>query len=252
MYTGANGSIYFRTATSGTPVEGIEIAYNGTVTLANNTTTIVVGGLMTHSASGVSGPCASFENSGDNAANRGIRIRCGKNTPTANADCVWSYLNDGDNDAVAYIGYSTSSPYAAFYSASDRRFKENWKDSEVKALDAICHLKFREFDYSAKIEGTEIPSPHAKRPHQDIGLIAQEVPPKLRHIVSEDKDGYLMIAPAALTLHMAKAIRELRDRGDVVIAEAVARAEAAEARVAVLEAQAATFEARIAALEAAK
>jgi hypothetical protein len=172
----------------------------------------------------VSNNAASVTNSAGGAVAEGLHIRCGATTPASNSDCVWLKFFPPSGLPLAYVGYNTASPYAAFYAASDARFKTKIKDSAVKALDAICGLRFRQYDHSATIANSGKANPLAKQPHQELGLVAQEVPAELSHIVATDQDGYLSIAPGGLTYHLAKAVQELE-----------ARVAALTARVAVLE-----------------
>jgi len=145
------------------------------------------------------GRVARFVNDGNNVDRYGIVIECGLDSPASNSDCRWIDLRDGDATAVSYIGYSTSSPYAAFYSSSDERLKKNIKLSKVKALNVISKLKLYSFDWI-----------NDKRPSQKISFVAQQVESVLPEMVATDKDGYKSVSESVLIKYLVRAVQELK------------------------------------------
>jgi hypothetical protein len=128
-----------------------------------------------------------------------LLLQGGEDTPTTNGDIRWIQLNDGDAGALTYIIYTTTSPYAAFSAISDARVKENIKDTSINGLDIINNIKLREFDFIDR-----------KKPHQKIGLIAQELLNVYPECVAYDKEVDLYnVAESPLLLPLIKAVQEI-------------------------------------------
>ena len=140
---------------------------------------------------------ARFHNDGNAAARYGVAVWAGKDTPTVNSDCRWVYLMAGSGGAWSYIGYSTSTPYAAFYAASDQRLKENIKPTEVSALDKINALEICSFDWKDR-----------SRPSQTMGFIAQQVQEVIPEMIAEEEDGILSVTESPLVKYLVKAMQE--------------------------------------------
>lgn len=87
---------------------------------------------------------------------------------------------------------------AGITSSSDRRLKENVKESPVNALDKIQALNMVSFDF---IESQK---------HEEVGLIAQEVKEVVPHAVETDEvTSYLSINYSKFIPYLLKAVQEL-------------------------------------------
>ncbi|MBF9672273.1 tail fiber domain-containing protein [Streptococcus pseudopneumoniae] len=87
---------------------------------------------------------------------------------------------------------------AGITSSSDRRLKENIKESPVNALDKIQALNMVSFDF---IESQK---------HEEVGLIAQEVQEVVPHAVETDEvTSYLSINYSKFVPYLLKAVQEL-------------------------------------------
>jgi hypothetical protein len=194
--------------------------------------TISATGVETFAAN-TAGYMACFKNDGNAYTHAGISIWAGKDAPSTNGDCAWLNFCDGDGTDLAILGYLDTSPGAAIFATSDERLKENIIDSSANMLDPICNLRWRDYDHRHGVDpktGKEYKL--SKRPSQKNSLVANEIPAALGHILGADEDGYLTLAPAGLIYPMAMAIKQLRERGDIAIIEAKARADADEAIIA--------------------
>ena len=91
------------------------------------------------------------------------------------------FINAYWNSQGLYVADEQGRYFSLYASTSDKRLKENIKDSKVKALDKIKQIKHREFDWKANSE------------HQEIGYIAQEMqeidPTFVRVAKIKTKDG---------------------------------------------------------------
>jgi hypothetical protein len=139
----------------------------------------------------------------------GLAIRAGASSPSSNSDCRWIYFLDNGDNSKAYIGYSTSSPYAAFYASSDARLKANIEPTQVDGLDIINRLELNSFDF---IDQTA--------PHQDIGYVAQQVQDVYPAMVAEHEDGMLHVSDSCLIPVLVKAVQQLTERIKVLEARA--------------------------------
>lgn len=89
---------------------------------------------------------------------------------------------------------------ANIVTSSDRRLKENIKDSEVSATDVIRAIKPREFDWKA--DGT----------HEELGFIADELGAVKDKFAATMSDGTQGIKLLELVPYLVKAFQELDER----------------------------------------
>ncbi|KKM66170.1 hypothetical protein LCGC14_1483830, partial [marine sediment metagenome] len=154
---------------------------------------------------------ARFFNDGNINNHYGIRIQCGPDTATASGYPRWAALTDGNGSNRSYIGYKTTTPYAAFISASDERLKKNILPTKVNGLDIINRLELYEFDWKGELE-VEEGMQATKLPSQKISYIAQQVQQIYPEMISEDEDGTLMLEDSSLIVILVKAVQELTAR----------------------------------------
>jgi len=155
---------------------------------------------------GSAGASLGVFNSNNNAANAGIFVSCGKNSPAGDNQVSWLVLADGDSTPVAYINYVHSGPTAAFVAASDKRIKTDIAPTKVDALEILNNIPLSEFRVAKK--GKEVTSLNR------IGFVAQDCesawPEMVSEINDEDYDHKLKaIAPSTLIPVLVKAIQEL-------------------------------------------
>jgi len=167
------------------------------LTVADNNTTNLGGSV---------GASLGVFNSNNNAANAGIFVSCGKNSPAGDNQVTWLVLADGDSTPVAYINYVHSGPTAAFVAASDKRIKTDIAPTKVDALEILNNIPLSEFRVAKK--GKEVTSLNR------IGFVAQDCesawPEMVSEINDEDYDHKLKaIAPSTLIPVLVKAIQEL-------------------------------------------
>jgi hypothetical protein len=152
-----------------------------------------------------SGYSATFLNAGSNANRYGIAISCGPDITAGSGtsgDARWIALQDSAYENIAYIDYSTSSPYARFASASDARRKDNIRPTQINALDLLCRLPMRAFEWKDN-----------KLPPQSIGYVAQEVMDVIPELVSHDKDrDEYLVGDSILVKYLVKAVQELAQK----------------------------------------
>lgn len=86
--------------------------------------------------------------------------------------------------------------------SSDRRLKENIKDSEVNALDILCALKPREFDWKADGQ------------HQELGFIADEMQAVCESFAATLPDGMQGIRLLETVPYLIKAVQELKEENE--------------------------------------
>ena len=146
-----------------------------------------------------------FFNNGNDANRFGIRISCGKDSPSTDGDIRWVGLIDGNGNAVSQIQYKNSGDGAQFATLSDRRVKTNIEDSTVNATNIFKNLPIRQFN---KIRGGVTGS------LDPVGFIAQEVEAIIPTIVSESEvEGYdtplKTLGHAAFIPYLVKAVKEL-------------------------------------------
>ncbi len=86
---------------------------------------------------------ASFRNAGGVDNRYGLIIYAGHNDGTGTTDYI--SCQDGNGTQVGYIR-NTSGTFA-LTDVSDKRLKENIRDTEVKGLDAVSSMKVRDFEW---------------------------------------------------------------------------------------------------------
>ena len=155
---------------------------------------------------GSAGASLGVFNLNDNAANAGIFVSCGKNSPGGDNQVTWLVLADGDSTPIAYINYVHSGPTAGFVAASDRRIKTDVAPTKVNALEIINNIPLSEYRIARK--NKEVTSLNR------IGFIAQDCEAAWPEMVSEiDDKNYdhklKAIAPSTLVPVLVKAIQEL-------------------------------------------
>ena len=140
--------------------------------------------------------------SGSTNVNFYSKINANKGIWTGNADIYGAGSNPaGRENAVVWWNQITTAKwrgYAGITSSSDRRLKENIKESPVNALDKIQALNMVSFDF---IESQK---------HEEIGLIAQEAQKVVPHAVETDEvTSYLSINYSKFVPYLLKAVQEL-------------------------------------------
>ena len=140
--------------------------------------------------------------SGSTNVNFYSKINANKGIWTGNADIYGAGSNPaGGENAVVWWNQTTTAKwrgYAGITSSSDRRLKENIKESPVNALDKIQALNMVSFDF---IESQK---------HEEVGLIAQEVQEVVPHAVETDEvTSYLSINYSKFVPYLLKAVQEL-------------------------------------------
>lgn len=140
--------------------------------------------------------------SGSTNVNFYSKINANKGIWTGNADIYGAGPNpSGGENAVVWWNQITTAKwrgYAGITSSSDRRLKENIKESPVNALDKIQALNMVSFDF---IENQK---------HEEVGLIAQEVQEVVPHAVETDEvTSYLSINYSKFVPYLLKAVQEL-------------------------------------------
>jgi hypothetical protein len=108
----------------------------------------------------------------------------------------------GGDGTGAYLAYNGTT-WAA---TSDRRLKKNMVPL-TNALDSVKSLSTIKYKWRSKRRGTGT----------YVGFIAQDVQAVLPECVTTDKDGYLGVQYAELTVLLAAAVKELADEKDAEI-----------------------------------
>ena len=140
--------------------------------------------------------------SGSTNVNFYSKINANKGIWTGNADIYGAGPNPaGGENAVVWWNQITTAKwrgYAGITSSSDRRLKENIKESPVNALDKIQALNMVSFDF---IESQK---------HEEIGLIAQEAQKVVPEAIEIDEvTSYLSINYSKFVPYLLKAVQEL-------------------------------------------
>ena len=140
--------------------------------------------------------------SGSTNVNFYSKINANKGIWTGNADIYGAGSNpDGGENAVVWWNQITTAKwrgYAGITSSSDRRLKENIKESPVNALDKIQALNMVSFDF---IESQK---------HEEVGLIAQEAQNVVPEAIEIDEaTSYLSINYSKFVPYLLKAVQEL-------------------------------------------
>ena len=140
--------------------------------------------------------------SGSTNVNFYSKINANKGIWTGNADIYGAGPNPaGGENAVVWWNQITTAKwrgYAGITSSSDRRLKENIKESPVNALDRIQALNMVSFDF---IESQK---------HEEVGLIAQEAQNVVPEAIETDETtSYLSINYSKFVPYLLKAVQEL-------------------------------------------
>lgn len=140
--------------------------------------------------------------SGSTNVNFYSKINATKGIWTGNADVYGAGSNPaGGDNAVCWWNQITTAKwrgYAGITSSSDRRLKENIKESPVNALDRIQALNMVSFDF---IESQK---------HEEVGLIAQEAQKVVPEAIEIDETtSYLSINYSKFVPYLLKAVQEL-------------------------------------------
>lgn len=140
--------------------------------------------------------------SGSTNVNFYSRINAAKGIWTGNADVYGAGSNPaGGDNAVCWWNQITTAKwrgYAGITSSSDKRLKENIKESPVNALDKIQALNMVSFDF---IESQK---------YEEIGLIAQEAQKVVPEAIEIDETtSYLSINYSKFVPYLLKAVQEL-------------------------------------------
>jgi hypothetical protein len=140
--------------------------------------------------------------SGSTNVNFYSKINATKGIWTGNADIYGAGPNPaGGENAVVWWNQITTAKwrgYAGITSSSDRRLKENIKESPVNALDKIQALNMVSFDF---IESQK---------HEEVGLIAQEAQNVVPEAIETDEvTSYLSINYSKFVPYLLKAVQEL-------------------------------------------
>ena len=140
--------------------------------------------------------------SGSTNVNFYSKINATEGIWTGNADIYGAGSNPaGGENAVVWWNQITTAKwrgYAGITSSSDRRLKENIKESPVNALDRIQALNMVSFDF---IESQK---------HEEVGLIAQEAQKVVPEAIEIDETtSYLSINYSKFVPYLLKAIQEL-------------------------------------------
>lgn len=187
--------------------------FSGTATKADKLTTAAKGNasLPVYFSGGVPVECSTplsvdIKGTADSADNI-------KTSPTSSGNkylITVSNANDGYQSAYFNSGVyiNDTDMYASSYTAtSDRRLKENIKDTEINAIDLINRIKIKEFNFISD-----------ETKSNTIGCIAQELrevlPDNLKSIVrgEETEDSYLGIDNDKLIYILIKAVQELTNK----------------------------------------
>lgn len=117
-----------------------------------------------------------------------------------NSDNVRRFNNTGTDYLIAVLKSSAGGGSIYCQNAnSDKKFKKNIKDTEIKALDIIKQIQHRQFDW--KENGK----------HEKIGFIAQElekINPCLINVIKENDEKTYLLNEKAILATVTKAIQE--------------------------------------------
>lgn len=128
-----------------------------------------------------------------------------------NSDNVRRFNNTGTDYLIAVL--KSSAGGGSIYcqnASSDKKFKDNIKDTEINALDIVKQIQHRQFDWKASEK------------HEGIGYIAQEleqISPYLVNKIQEDSEETYLLNEKALIATATKAIQELQEQIEQLKAE---------------------------------
>lgn len=156
---------------------------------------------MDNNLLGIDSIRASGEISGDNGTFNDI----------PNSDNVRRFNNTGTDYLIAVL--KSSAGGGSIYcqnASSDKKFKDNIKDTEINALDIVKQIQHRQFNWKESEK------------HEGIGYIAQEleqISPYLVNKIQEDSEETYLLNEKALIATATKAIQEQQEQIEQLKAE---------------------------------
>ena len=179
-----------------TMTERMRISSAGVVGIGDDTATMKLTVVTDHA----SGYVGSFHNDGNNANRYGLRISAGTDDGSGtnyHVSCM-----DGDNDLEGALRVSSGT--FALYDNSDRRLKDNIRDTKINGTDIVNSMKVRDFEW--KKSGLT----------ETAGFVAQELKesfepasPDSEDDLYEDKPKMMAVSRDRLVPVLVKAIQEL-------------------------------------------
>ena len=154
-----------------------------------------------------------FFNGNDSSGNsnrKGVRISCGKHTPSSNGDIIWHMFADGNGTNLAQAEYHTSGDNYRIVGASDERIKIDIADTRVNATDIFKQIQMKEFK---KVRNG------VAGPLDPLGFIAQNLEPLIPNMVSEyDSEEHDFkvkhIGTVTFIPYLVKAVQELIEKNE--------------------------------------
>lgn len=128
-----------------------------------------------------------------------------------NSDNVRRFNNTGTDYLIAVL--KSSAGGGSIYcqnASSDKKFKDNIKDTEINALDIVKQIQHRQFNWKES------------KKHEEIGYIAQEleqISPYLVNKIQEDSEETYLLNEKALIATATKAIQEQQEQIEQLKAE---------------------------------
>ena len=192
LQEGASGGIIFHTNNT----ERMRISAGGVVGIGDDSATMKLTVVTDHS----SGYVASFHNDGNNADRYGLRISAG--TDNGSGTNYHISCMDGDNDLEGALRVSSGT--FALYDNSDRRLKDNIRDTKINGTDIVNSMKVRDFEW--KKSGLT----------ETAGFVAQELKesfepasPDSEDDLYEGKPQMMAVSRDRLVPVLVKAVQEL-------------------------------------------
>ena len=179
-----------------TMTERMRISSAGVVGIGDDTATMKLTVVTDHA----SGYVGSFHNDGNNANRYGLRISAGTDDGSGtnyHVSCM-----DGDNDLEGALRVSSGT--FALYDNSDRRLKDNIRDTKINGTDIVNSMKVRDFEW--KKSGLT----------ETAGFVAQELKesfepasPDSEDDLYEGKPQMMAVSRDRLVPVLVKAVQEL-------------------------------------------
>jgi hypothetical protein len=144
-----------------------------------------------------------FHNDGGEVNRYGVAVLSGLDDQSGATVNYCLHYRDGDGDDHGYLRNNNGTFELA--QASDKKRKEDIRDTLVDALTRIADLKLKEFRYKTKKKET-------KGALHPIGFIAQDVQDVIPEAVTVGTDGSLFLAQSALIPYLTKAIQEQQEQ----------------------------------------
>jgi hypothetical protein len=181
------------------PGDGIVIADGGKIGIGTNQPAKKLEVLVDEAHNYI----AQFRNSGGTDNHHGVRICAG----TGNATGVNYILTAADADCDMEGALRTSTGTFGLYDNSDRRLKDNIRNTEINGLTTVNSIKVRDFEW--KKSGLTCVA----------GFVAQELKESFEPASPDDEDAEHMGEPAMMSVSrdrlvpvLVKAIQELADK----------------------------------------